>query len=333
MELDKDRLQEICGKIDLVDYVSQTHDLTKRADLFFCHCTKHLDKTASLAIYPDQNSFYCYSCHRGGNIISWLINYEGLSYNNAIDKVGQLAGVDIHQLKQCSSLKYFRQIKRCADKKLNIQPRIYLNEHDIEQFRKPEYGVEPLEWLEEGIQPDIMEEFNIRIDDNANRIVYPQRDANGKLIGFKGRTRYKSYKEMGIPKYVSYNKIGTVDFFQGLYENEPYILTQNQMIVFEGLKSVLKAGGWGCRNCVSAETSSLNDAQIELIVNLGVRECIIGFDSDVSLNLIKNKLNKLTRFTNVFVIYDWKHQLLNKMAPVDKGREVFEDLLNSRIKI
>ena len=337
VNVDKDLLKELCERVDLVDYIAQSYDLKKSGAELVTLCPMHREKTPSLKVYPQEQTWYCYGCHRGGNIISWLMLVEHLTYSEAVDKICALTNTDIRNLKTCESLNFFKSLKNNFEQSIanRISDRKVLTEQDLCRFRPCNYN-EPKEWLSEGITPEAIKKFDIRIDDAANRICYLQYDRNDRVIGVKGRTRYEAYKEMGLRKYTSYNKIGTVDFLQGMHENKKDILKANEIIIFEGIKSVLKVASWGYNNAVSAETSTLNKSQVDILIGLGIRNVVVGFDSDVPYKKITDNLKMLKRFVNVYVMYDFDNLLggsTAKASPPDAGREVFERLYNGRRKI
>lgn len=217
------------------------------------------------------------------------------------------------------------------DEEPKIIKRDILPEQSIEKYSDEI----PQEWLDEGISADIMKKFQIRIDRSANRIVYPVRDKNFNLIGFKGRTRFQNYKSLNVQKYMNYTKIGTIDFFAGMKESHNYIKEKNEIIIFEGLKSVMKLWSWGKQfNAVSSETSVLNMEQIKIILEMGIKNVVIAYDNDVYIGEIKKKMQFLKRFVNVFAVIDSKKILSGeKMAPVDDGEKIWNELYEGRIKI
>ena len=330
---DSEALKEMCNQIDLLEYASQSVDFTKRGrDTYAAHCPLHVDKTPSLFITPSKNAFYCQSCHQGGNLLTWLIKMEHLSFKEAAEKLCQLSGKDISEMKVCESLRYYKSLKRMQEeKRVGVAKREILPESRIERYSDEV----PQEWVDEGISADVMKQFQIRVDTHSNRIVYPVRDKEFNLIGFKGRTRFPNYKSLNIQKYMNYTKIGTTDFFSGMKESLPYIKEKNEIIIFEGLKSVLKLWSWGKQlNAVSSETSVLTMEQIKIILSMGVKNVVIAYDNDVSLYEIKNKMQILRRFVNVFAVIDSKKILSeSKMSPVDDGEEIWNQLYARRIKI
>ena len=330
---DDEILQQINENADLVSYVSQTLELEQRGDEFFAHCPKHIDNTPSLAFNQDKNLYYCFSCGRSGGIIGYLIEYEGLSFEDAVKKATKLADIDLSNMCYSKTINFLRKMKTIYQKKKEPYKHEILNEKEYNKYDK-----QPIEeWINEGITQDVLNLFDIRTDVFQNRIVYPVRDINGNLINIKGRTRYKNYKALKIPKYINYHSVGVMDYFQGLNIALPYIKRENEVIIFEGIKSVMKMYSWGYKNCVSAEKHTLTNEQVELLLKLHVN-IVFAYDSDVNYwdNSVKQSIDKLKRITNVYIIRD-KDNLLGgretKNAPVDLGKEIWEELYNNRKKV
>lgn len=331
MKIDQDKLNELCSKVDLMEYAEKSIDFERRgSDVYAAHCPRHEDKTPSLMITPSKNLFYCHSCHVGGNIINWLMTFEHLSFNDAVDKTAMLAGIEIDHLKTCESLSYFKQIKRSQ-----VQPIKFATDRQVlpwsyyEQFANEI----PQEWVDEGIQADVLREYEIRVDKKSNRIVYPVYDKDGNFIGVKGRTRFKNYKDLQIKKYLNYQKIQTTDYFMGMKQNRGNILATKSAIIFEGLKSVMHVAGWGYNNCLSSETSDINDAQAAILISMGIRELTIAFDRDVNFGHIRDVTKLLRKYMNVYAVYDKWGLLKDKDSPCDQGEDVWRTLYERRIRL
>jgi DNA primase len=255
---------------------------------------------------------------------------EGLSYKGAINKLQDLTGHELKPVLATTSLKVFKEMQSLGHEDepvvREILPESYLDQFEI-------IDGEPHEWIEEGILPETMRKYGIRIDTKGNRIVYGVYDANGNLIGAKGRTRFASYELLGIKKYCNYCKVGTTDYFQGMKENLPNIKAKKSMIVVEGLKSVMKIDQWGYDTGVAAECSYLNDAQAKIIIASGCEEVIFAFDQDVTYADALKSANKVKKWTNCYVMIDRKGLLKPKDSPCDEGREVWEQLYNERVRV
>ena len=327
-EYDEEALRQLQEKFDLFEYVKGSFEFTKTSsDSFATRCPRHVDNIPSLVFTPSKNLFHCFSCGCGGGPISWLMTFEHLTFNQAVDKLGKMTGTDIAFLKSSSALTFYRQIRKAREERETpASPnRVILPETELDKYST----ALPQEWLDEGIKPDILRRYNIRIDEGSGRIVYPIRDADFNLIGVKGRTRYSNVR----PKYMNYQKIGTTDFFVGAYENTEAIKEADEVILFEGIKSGMKLSGWGKDNWMACETSAINRAQTIILIKLGIRDVVVAFDKDVTLDKIKKETKELRRFANVYAVLDRSNLLDEKMSPVDKGREVWEELYERKIRI
>ena len=332
MTYDDEMLQEINASVDLLEYVSQSIEMEKRGRDYFGHCPLHVDNTPSFSITPSKNSYYCFSCGRSGGIIGYLMDYEHLRFDDAVDKAAKLGNMDLSKMCKSQTMTFLKKTKKLMREKEQVVHEV-LNANELNKYSHEDVT----EWIDEGILQEVMDLFEVRINDRDNRIVYPVYDINGNLINIKGRTRYKNYKELRIPKYINYYPIGTMDYFQGLNITFPFIKDQNEMIIFESVKSVMKAYGWGYKNCASAEKHTITDEQLKLLVRLRVN-IVFAFDSDISYSDkdIKKTIDVLKRITNVYVIYDRKGLLGGKdakNAPVDLSREIWEQLYFNKTKV
>lgn len=330
---DDEMLQQINENADLLDYVSQTMELEKKGNDYWAHCPLHTDLTPSLSFTPAKNSYYCFSCGKSGGIIGYLIDFEKMKFEDAVEKAAKLANLDLSKMCHSKTITFLKRLRSLAMKPKSAYEHRILDESELDK-----YQIKPVkEWLDEGIEQDVMNLFGVRVDAWQNRIVYPVYDICGNLINIKARTRYKNYKQMKIPKYINYFQVGVMDYFQGLNTTLKYVLDANEIIIFESVKSVMKAYGWGYKNCASAEKHTLTKEQIDLLVKLRVN-IIFAYDSDVDYwsNDVRQNIDKLKRVTNVFIIDDRKKLLggkETKNAPVDCGEEIWETLYSQKRKV
>ena len=194
------------------------------------------------------------------------------------------------------------------------------------------------EWEEEGISYSTQQKYGIRFDKNKNRIVIPIYDEQGRLITLKGRTCYENWKELGLGKYWSYYEFGRNDILFGLNYHKDNILEKNEIILFEGEKSVMKAEEYGVFNTVSMGTNEVTEPLLPKILSLKCNVVIAfdKYDKDKKTNTLKDlrkEANKLAKYTNVSIIYDKENLLNYKDAPVDQGKEVWERLYQSKIRV
>lgn len=331
-EYDVEMLENIEASVDLLEYVSQSIYMTQKGAEHFGSCPLHVDKTPSFSITPEKNKYYCFSCGRGGGIISYLRHYEKMSMDDAVKKAAQLGNVDISKMCQSETVSLIKKLRKAKQK----EPRY---EHPVLDYAEYEqYSKETVtEWLDEGIQQEEIDLFDIRVDKKTNRIIYPVYDINGNFINIKGRTRFKNFKLLDIAKYINYYKVGCLDYFQGWKQTQKYIEEKKEIIIFESIKSVMKCYGWGYKNCVSAESHSLSDWQIRLLVKMRV-DIVFAYDKDVSYYSedVQKQLEKLKRFTNVYIIEDREGLLgdvSEKNSPADMGKTVWELLYKKKTRV
>lgn len=333
MNYDDDMLRQINKEADLYAYASQSLEFKKRGKDYFTNCPFHVDVTPSLSFTPEKNTYYCFSCGKSGGMIGYLMDFEGMSFNDAVKKAALLASIDISNMCQSQTMNFLKRYRAMQMQKKEVCQHDILPLDTMNKYKKCRVQ----EWLDEGISQDVMDLFGVRVDDLSNRIVYPVYDVNKNLINIKGRTRYKNYKVMKIAKYMNYYPIGVMDYFQGLDITLPYIQEKNEIIIFESIKSVMKSYEWGYKNCVSAEKHTLTSAQIDLLIKMRVN-IVLAYDSDIYYfkGEVKDDIEKLRRVTNIYIVDD-KQKLLGgtcaKNAPVDCGIDVWETLYSQKRKV
>lgn len=202
----------------------------------------------------------------------------------------------------------------------------------------------PVEWRKEGITDEIANKFNIRYYALKNEIIIPHYDVENRLVGIRSRR----LENIDGGKYIPTTTHGRMyshplSFnLYGLAQNGAGIRKTRSAIIFEGEKSVLKLESLSPINYgVACCGSSINKFQINLLLKLGVSEIIIAFDKEFATypsaeaEKYFNKLYKLAgkycNYCNVSFIFDTKGLLQEKDSPVDRGEEVFNQLLSQRI--
>lgn len=331
MEYDSTKINELANKISISDYIeSQGITCAKENNgTKYYHCHNNSDSDASLAVNTKENYFYCFSCTSRGNLVSYMLQEEHMTFLQACEKILSLSGIDISKMIIPDSMSFFNKIKNEKKEKVNDKVRQYMPWSEYEKFSD-----EPIKpWIEEGITEETQKLFQVRVDHRSNRGVYPLWDSDLRFISCKGRTLFPQFKELGLPKYISYTKIGDVDFFCGWKENKENILKNNTIIIFEGIKSVMKAYQYGYKICVSSETSALNNKQVQLLLKLGIKNVVLAYDKDKTYQDVIKHIGMLPRFCNVSVIIDKGNLLGMKDSPCDKGQQVWNELYQNRWRI
>ena len=184
-------------------------------------------------------------------------------------------------------------------------------------------------WEREGISKGSLDKFGVYYDSFSDRLVYPIRNPDGKIVNVGGRTLDPTWKEKGLRKYTYFMAWGELKTIYGLAENMESIMEKGEIILFEGCKSVLLADTYGVHNTGAILTSHLNPNQMKLLVSLGCR-VVFALDKDVCIRDDHN-IKRLKQFVNVEYIWDKEDLLGDKDSPVDRGQDTWKKLYDGRL--
>lgn len=321
-------LAELIQSIDIIEYISQFVELEQKGDEWWGLSCFKAENTPSFSVRKDPPLFYDYSSGVGGNIYTFVKQYFKCSNRKAVQILKEYAGctdeVMVRHEKMAATIdcKRFMRPQR-ASKPTNIT---ILADNYMEKYEKRADKLKV--WEDEGISMAAMDKFQVHYDGFSNRLVYPVRNVEGKIVNIGGRTLDPQWKEKKLRKYTYFFHWGSLDTIYGLYEHMDAIMQAREIILFEGCKSVLLAETWGIHNTGAILTSHLNPNQMKLLAKLGCR-VVFALDKDVNVRDDKN-INRLKDYVNVEFISDKKNMLDEKDSPVDKGQEVFEALYGKR---
>ena len=323
--------EELISSIDIVDFISQFVDLEQRNGEWWGLSPFKSEKTPSFSVRDDPPFFYDYSSGQGGNVFTFTKAYYNCSSKEAMEILKKYAGFDGEELKSRKKMSAVSVFKRYSTKnssqkqqKITVLPDNYMDRYE-------KRGDKLKIWLDEGISKQSMDRFQVYYDSFSDRIVYPIRDLDGKIVNIGGRTVDPAWKEKGQRKYCYFYSWGTINTIYGMYENMEYIKKANEIILFEGCKSVLLADSWGIRNTGAILTSHLSDNMMKILAQLGC-SVVFALDKDVRIRDDKN-IQKLKRYVNVYYLWDYEDLLNAKDSPVDDGKHTFIHLYNNRLKL
>ena len=363
--IDLDKLQKDLTKEDIINIMTDLgadRVLDTNGGLIFptiCHNEFSEEASMKLYYYFDNHIFRCYTeCDEVFNIFTLidkrfkLLGYNRVdSYDNKKEE-NDYTFYDILQfiikrsnisLASTDKRKY-RQIRNKYLKKEEPEL-IKFNNNILNLFDK----YYPVEWLKEDISKTAMDKFNIRYSVSRNQIIIPHYDINGNLIGIRGRTlneeeaeEFGKYRPIEI-EGVEYAHPLSLNLY-GIYENKEAIKRIKRVILLEGEKSVLKGYNYYGNNNISLAVcgSHINKRQIDLLIkNFDINEIIIGFDKEYETQ--REYVNYLVRYSeackkyknycNFSIVMDKNNLLDLKDSPIDKGKEVFEQLIRERVEV
>ena len=296
--IDPKSIERLKAQTDIVDVVGHYLPLKKSGANFVCVCPFHDDKNPSMSVSPSRGIFHCFSCKAGGDAIKFVMDYEKLSYPEAVEKIASLQNFTLNYVRGGEPAKENKHILENANafyrSLLYKTPAAikYLYSRGItdELIDKFELGfapesaqtirllqneqIEPKEALEVGI---VKQNENGIYASFINRITFPIYTHAGRLAGFGGRTI------SGNPaKYVNSPQSAVFDkstLFYGYHLAKREIFTKNQIIITEGYMDVIMLHKAGFNNVVAVLGTALTTKHLPLLKR-GEISVILCFDGD-----------------------------------------------------
>lgn len=322
-------VEDVLSEVNIDDYIGQYVDLTIEGNDLFGLCPFHNEDTPSFSVTPSRGLWWCFGCHKGGSVLTFVQKYHHLGFEDALKHLCAYAGVSEpaqdKRLLATKIIKRFKPSKRTEKvatyKKLD-DGIMSLYERDLSKLA---------EWIDEGIPILLLDKYQVRYDPFENRLVYPVRSVGGAIINICGRTLDPDWKQKKTKKYRHYYKMGVLDTFCGYYEHEKAIRDSKEIILFEGLKSVMIAESWGVDNACAVCTSHLNPEQRKILIKLGAR-VVFALDSEVDVAK-DEEITKLRRYVQIETVINRDGLLKDKMSPVDAGHDVWKSLYERRVRL
>ncbi|MGN0573423.1 MAG: DNA primase [Acutalibacteraceae bacterium] len=307
MKLDPRFIQQLNDKIDIEQVVSAHVNLKRRGKTLVGLCPFHNEKTPSFTVYPESNSFYCYGCGAGGDIISFVRRTDNLDYIEAVKAVAQMAGVpmpedgydDTLSKKRMRLLSANREAARffndCLMKPKNKKALDYfLNRGlSLNTIRRFGLGYAPDGWHELinhmrslGFSEEELVLANLArrsekdgksncYDNFRNRVMFPIIDLRGNVIAFGGRVMDDSK-----PKYINTSDTLVYKKSNGVFAlNFAKNANDNKLILVEGYMDVIALHQAGFTNAIACLGTAFTNEQANLLSRYA-DEILICYDND-----------------------------------------------------
>ena len=307
MYYSEDLIEEVRMKNDIVDVISGYVRLQKKGSSYFGLCPFHNEKSPSFSVSRSKQMYYCFGCGAGGNVFTFLMEYENLSFVEAVQLLADRAGVELPKME------YSKEAKERADLKTTLleinkaaaqyfyvqlkseQGRIgydYLKKRELSDETIKAFGLgysnkysdDLYRYLRsKGYSEDLIRQAGLISTDEKqgvydkfwNRVMFPIMDVNSRVIGFGGRVMGDAN-----PKYLNSPETPVFDKSRNLYglnrarsSRKPYFL------LCEGYMDVIALHQAGFTNAVASLGTALTPGHASLIKRY-VREVYLTYDSD-----------------------------------------------------
>ena len=337
MKFSKSLLDEIKSKIEISDIVGKRVALQKRGKEFIGLSPFQNEKTPSFTVNNEKQFYHCFSTNKHGDVFTFLVDVEGLSFPQAVEQLAEYAGVELRALTKKEEQKIINRKKLLSIMEIagkyfienlrnDNRPISYLNERGIGKNIIDEYhigyakkdfsslnlylsnkGFSNEDILGAGLIIESIKKRKTYYDRYRDRIIFPITNSHGKIVGFGGRVLNTEDKPkyMNSPETEIFHKGDILFNFSNIKSTTSKI---DNLVIVEGYMDAISLCSFGFKNVVAPLGTAMTEKQINLAWNL-TDSPIICFDGDkagkkaservMDLVISKLKPGKNIRFINL----------------------------------
>ena len=305
MRFSEDYLRDVRDNNDIISLAGNYVQLKRAGSTYSCCCPFHSEKTPSCHFYPNTNSFYCFGCHIGGDVITFVKEIEHLDYVDAVKFLAERAGMSMPDDVDDKSAqirrrmlemnkaagKFFHERRMAPEGKAGLD---YLTNRGLSLHAIKRFGLgfaaddwHTLHMYMRGLgysdfelaDASLLTNNNNKFYDKfRNRVMFPIFDTRGNVVAFGGRT-------LGNDKAKYLNSSETAVFHKGdmLYAlNIAKNSKADYFILCEGYMDVIAMHQAGFDSAVASLGTALTPQHANLLARLGKKEVILSYDSDAA---------------------------------------------------
>ena len=344
-------------KNDIVDVVSGYVKIQKKGSSYFGLCPFHNEKSPSFSVSPGKQMYYCFGCGAGGNVFSFVMQYENFTFPEAVKMLAERAGVNLPEVEYTEEMRRkedrrsrLLEINKLAATYFFYQLRSERGKVGLEYLKKRQLSDETIRhWglgfsnvtsndlvkylKSKGYDDQIIQEAGLASFDERyglhdkfwNRVMFPIQDINHRVIGFGGRVMGD-----GKPKYLNSPETPIFDKSRNLYGlNFARTARTNNIILCEGYRDVISMHQAGFTQAVASLGTALTTGQAMLIKRY-VKDVLICYDSDGP------GVKAALRAIGIFREAGLRTRVINMQPHKDadefikaKGREAFQERIDN----
>ena len=300
-------IEEVRSRNDIVDVVGGYVRLQKKGNTYFGLCPFHNEKTGSFSVSPHKQMYYCFGCGAGGNVFTFLMQYENFTFGEAMQTLADKVGVELPKQEMSAAqkkeadkrallleinkeaAKYFYSLLRHerGQKAYNYFKNRELSDETMQKFGlgySDQYSDDLYRYLKsKGYRDEILKETGLITYDEVrgghdkfwNRAMFPIMDVHNHVIGFGGRVMGD-----GEPKYLNSPETKVFDKSRNLYGlNIARSTRKDQLLLCEGYMDVIALHQAGFDNAVASLGTALTSGHANLLKRY-TKEVYITYDSD-----------------------------------------------------
>lgn len=300
-------VEEVRSRNDIVDVIGGYVRLQKKGSTYFGLCPFHNEKTGSFSVSPNKQMYYCFGCGAGGNVFTFLMQYENFTFGEAMQTLADRVGIELPKQEMSEAqkreadhrtrlleinkeaAKYFYTLLRSprGAKALEYFKKRELSDETMQKFGlgySDQYSDDLYRYLrKKGYDDAILKESGLVTIDEArggrdkfwNRAMFPIMDVHNRVIGFGGRVMGE-----GEPKYLNSPETKIFDKSRNLYGlNIARSTRKSQLLLCEGYMDVISLHQAGFDNGVASLGTALTSGHASLLKRY-TKEVYLTYDSD-----------------------------------------------------
>ena len=300
----QETINRVLEEVDIFEVVSQYVDLKKRGKNYFGLSPFRSETKPSFSVAPDKNMWYDFGSGQGGNAVQFLIEYEKISFSEAIRSLAEKHNIEIievgdeqqsnlyDQLYEIHNLANLFFINNLSSKKGN-KAKSYMKDRFFDNtiIKKFSIGFASDAWdalyieLKDKFDNEVIEKSGLfskgkkgYLDRFRNRIMFPFFSPSGKVIGFSGRSlsEKEDVKYLNSPETLLFQKSKV---FYGSYQTMPEIRKQNYVLLVEGQTDFLRLYEKGFTNVLATSGTAFSSKHAAAL-NKYTNRVILTYDSD-----------------------------------------------------
>lgn len=302
-----DEINQIRSSVNIVDIISGYIPLTPRGKNFFGVCPFHDDHSPSMSVSKEKQIYTCFTCGATGNVFKFVMNYENVSFLEAVNIVANKAGIktDIKvssKIKRDDKYKELYEIYDISQKlyrnnlsaSVGLHAREYLSKRGIDADVIKEFGI-GLSLKKNTMLSDFLIKKNFKMqailksglvnqnvngyyDMYYNRIMFPLWNLNGQVVGFSGRI----YDTNDSSKYINTKETDIFkkgELLYNFHRAKDEARRVDTIIIMEGFMDVIRAYTVGIKNVVATMGTAVTKNQALLIKRMA-KNVVLCFDGD-----------------------------------------------------
>jgi DNA primase len=300
----QETINRVLEEVDIFEVVSQYVDLKKRGKNYFGLSPFRSETKPSFSVAPDKNMWYDFGSGQGGNAVQFLLEYEKISFSEAIRSLAEKHNIEIievgdeqqsnlyDQLYEIHNLANLFFINNLSSKK-GVKAKSYMKDRFFDDtiIKKFSIGFASDAWdelyneLKDKFDNEVIEKSGLfskgkkgYLDRFRNRIMFPFFSPSGKVIGFSGRSlsEKEDVKYLNSPETLLFQKSKV---FYGSYQTMPEIRKQNYVLLVEGQTDFLRLYEKGFTNVLATSGTAFSSKHAAAL-NKYTNRVILTYDSD-----------------------------------------------------